>query len=101
MTTGSQVISDNAQAAAQPGFFTDVLGALAGGIRGFIDIELAERAGSVPDQADLRSQVPAADPGQPEVRPLFDTLTALTPLQIGGLVVAAGLAWGLATGKFG
>jgi len=60
--SGSQVVSDNAQGGATPGFFTAVLGALSTGVRGIIDIELAERAGSIPDQADLRENTPAIDP---------------------------------------
>ena len=37
MTTGSQVVSDNAQGSATPGFFSGVLGELTRGVRGFIE----------------------------------------------------------------
>ena len=100
MTTGSQVVSDNAQASATPGFFTSVLGALAGGVRGLIDLELAERAASIPDRAEVREIAPELDPSNPKINPLGAVFENLTAVQIGGLLVAAGLAFGLATGAF-
>ena len=100
MTTGSQVISDNAKGAAPVGFGGQLLGALAGGVRGLIDIELQERAGRVPDQADARDRSPSIDPSQPQASALEDIARNLTPVQIGGLLVAGGLAVALATGQF-
>ena len=100
MTTGSQVVSDNAAGAATPGFFTDVLGALAGGVRGIIDIELRERAASIPDRADVRQLAPEADPSNPRSNGIGGVLSNLSAVQIGGLLLAAGLAFALATGQF-
>ena len=100
MPNGSQVASDNAAGAAPAGFGTQILNALAGGVRGLIDLELAERAGQIPDQADVREQIPANDPSQPKPSKAIDILANLTPVQIGGILIAGGLAWALATGKF-
>lgn len=68
------------------------------GISRVVDYEIATnyRVPDTSETAPLTDQKPAP----PAPNTLTDALTALSPLQVGGLVVAAALSWALVTGKF-
>ena len=97
MTSGYSVASTSAAGAVKPG--QQLLAALAGGVSRLVDVEIAGREQVVADRADIAAhQTRAAE--QPVRTGFADVLANLTPLQIGGIVVAGVLAVGLFAGWF-
>lgn len=76
-------------------FFSQLGGIALTGISRRVDMEFTDPV-HTPDTA-----TPAPKPEPPMRTGFVDAVTALTPLQVGGLVVAGALSWALVTGKFG
>lgn len=89
--SGYQVASTNVAGA---GGFLDIFKQ---GIAGLIDVEIAKRAASTPDRADVAD---LTKPTAPQPTPLLDTLTDLGPTQYILLGVAGLLTVGLFAGWF-
>jgi len=91
--TGSQVTGVGVE--QQGGFFAGIGSVLLGGLGRFIDAELAVPTRQ-PDTAEIARQdrPPVAPPGAGS---FFENVT---PVQLGGLLIAVGLTIALATGQF-
>lgn len=94
MPTGSQVISDNSRGGASSGFFSSVLGSLSRGVDSLVDLELAKRAGSQPDIAEVRTQAGVDDPSQPTfgLGTLIGNPVGATVLVVGAAAIGIALA---------
>lgn len=94
--SGAEVITTGA--GAQGSVWSQLGGLLVYGLGRKIDAELGVPT-RVPDTSET-APLTNATAAPPKSTGFVDALTALTPVQLGGLVVAGGLAWALATGKF-
>jgi hypothetical protein len=94
--SGQQVVTDNA------GGSLSFRGVLLSGVRSLIDLEVAERTQLIGDAATVNDTGTATTPSDNIVntQAAVDTIKALTPLQIGLLMIAAGLSFALVTGQF-